>query len=161
MTRVEQKVKYIAGLMGITYIFDNWQTANVRIESEKLPAMVNVLPVSGSFNLGKTQLRDYPNCMFAFIDKSELDFDGSENDKIVERCKGLAKEFILTCNRSGLFEPIEGDVRYSVMYDRLDVNVTGIVIELQLREVQGINICYNKPIKAHFDEGEDKGGCRC
>ena len=29
----------------------------------------------------------------------------------------------------------------SVFYDKLDVNVTGIVIELKLKEVQGVPMC--------------------
>lgn len=148
---VEEKIKTVVDKMGITYLFDNWQVANIKMDSATLPAAINVLPVSGTFNLSRNKLKDFPNCMLAFIDKTEFDFDGRENDVVLEHCKNLAMEFLLTCNQSGLFEPIEGDIRYSVLYDKLDVNVTGIVIELQLKEVQGINLCYGKPIKDYFN----------
>lgn len=144
---VEAKIKSIVEEMkGITYIFDNWATANVRLDSSAMPAVLNVLPVSGRFNLGKTQLKDFPNCMIAFIDKSDLDFDGTKNDGIIERCKNLAKEFILRLNASGLFEYVDDDIPYSVIYDKLDVNVTGVVIEMQLKEAKGLAICPGKDI---------------
>lgn len=144
---VEAKIKSIVEEMkGITYIFDNWATANVRLDSSAMPAVLNVLPVSGRFNLGKTQLKDFPNCMLAFLDKSDFDFDGTENDEIIERCKLFAKEFILRLNASEMFEQVEGDIPYSVVYDKLDVNVTGIVIEMQLKESRGLVLCPNKDI---------------
>lgn len=154
---VERKIASVIEKMGnLTYVFDNWHTANFRLDKESLPAVINVLPVSGVMNVTDRKLRDFPNCMLAFVDKADFDFDGKDNDEILERCKNLAMEFILTANASGLFEPISGDVRYSVLYDKLDVNVTGVVIELQLREKQGITLCYGKPIKDYFDE-YDKG----
>lgn len=149
---VESKINKVIQIMdsGLTYIFDNWATANIRLDKLPFPAVINVLPVSGAFNVTARRMKDYPNCMLAFIDKTDLDFDGTENDAVLERCKNLAMEFILTANDSGLFDPIEGDVPYSVIYDKLDVNVTGIVIEIQLKEKQGINLCYGKPIKDYF-----------
>lgn len=154
---VERKIASVVETMGnLTYVFDNWHTANFRLDKESLPAVINVLPVSGVMNVTDRKLRDFPNCMLAFVDKADFDFDGKDNDEILERCKNLAIEFILTANASGLFEPISGDVRYSVLYDKLDVNVTGVVIELQLREKQGITLCYGKSIKDYFDE-YDKG----
>lgn len=148
MTTVEQKIKSIVDKMeGLTYVFDNWQTANLRLDKLPFPAVVNVLPVSGRFNMGKNQLKDYPNMLIAFLDKTDFDFDGEDNDLIVEKCKNLAREFILRANESRLFEYIEGDIYYSVVYDKLDVNVTGVVIELTPKEINGIGLCYGKDIK--------------
>ena len=127
---VEQKIKKIVDSMeGVSYLFDNWQTANIRLDKIKLPAVLNLLPVSGTFNLGRQQLRDCPNCMMAFMDKTKFDFDGTENDAVIEGCKNKA-----------------GDIPYSVFYDKLDVNVTGIVIQLKLEEIMGTVIC-NKSVK--------------
>ncbi|MCS2335466.1 hypothetical protein [Bacteroides sp. BFG-606] len=148
MTTVEQKIKSVVDKMeGLTYVFDNWQTANLRLDKLPFPAVVNVLPVSGRFNMGKNQLKDYPNMLIAFLDKTDFDFDGEDNDLIVEKCKNLAREFILRANESRLFEYIEGDIYYSVVYDKLDVNVTGVVIELTPKEINGIGLCYGKDIK--------------
>lgn len=141
-TSVERKMASVAEkLKGITYLFDNWATANVRLDKMPLPAIINLLPVSGKFIISRTQLRDCPNCMIAFADKTEFDFDGKENDAIIERCKEHAVNFIRELNKSGLFEWVSDEVPYSIFYDKLDVNVTGIVIELKLKEVQGVSMC--------------------
>lgn len=55
--------------------------------------------------------------------------------------QGYAVQFIRELNRSELFEWVSDEVPYSVFYDKLDVNVTGIVIELKLKEVQGAPMC--------------------
>ena len=141
-TSVERKIATIAeGMQGITYLFDNWSTANVRLDRLSFPVIINVLPVSGKFSLSRTQLRDCPNCLLAFADMTELDFDGVANDEVIERCKSYAIDFIKRLNVSGLFEPVDGDIPYSIFYDTLDVNITGITIELQLKEVRGVSLC--------------------
>lgn len=141
-TSVERKIASIVErLDGVTYLFDNWATANVRLDKMPLPAVINLLPASGKFVLSRTQIHDAPNCMIAFADKTKFDFDGQENDAIIERCKGYAVQFIRELNKSNLFQWVDDEVSYSVFYDKLDVNVTGIVIELKLEEVQGVPIC--------------------
>ena len=138
---VERKIASVAEKLGITYLYENWGTANVRLDKLELPAIINLLPASGRFVIGKTQLRDRPNCMIAFADKTKFDFDGVENDEIIERCKAYAVQFIRELNRSGMFEFVSDEVPYSVFYDKLNVNVTGVVIELSLKEVQGVPMC--------------------
>jgi hypothetical protein len=157
MTTVEQKIKSIVDKMeGITYIFDNWRTANVKLDKVPLPAVINILPVSGSFNLSKNQIKDFPNCLIAFVDKIDLDFDGTEADQKVELCKSYAKEFILRLNESGLFEYVDGDIYYSTTYDRLDVNVAVVAIELKLKEKQGLLLCYGNAIGEMFKKIRSK-----
>lgn len=139
---VERKIASVAAkLEGVTYLYDNWATANVRLDRLEFPAIINLLPVSGRFDISRTQLRDCPECMIAFADKTRFDFDGVENDEVIERCKALAVRFILELNKSGLFEWTSTDIRYSVFYDKLDVNITGIVVELNLKEVKGVPMC--------------------
>lgn len=139
---VERKIASVAEKIdGINYIYDNWATANIRLDKEALPVIINILPVSGRFNISRTQLRDCPNCMIAFADKTNFDFDGVENDAIIDRCKSYAVKFIKELNKSGLFEWLSDEVPYSIFYDKLDVNITGIVIELKLKEAQGESMC--------------------
>lgn len=158
---VEGKIKSVAQLMScINYMFDNWQTANLKLDSNSLPAMLNVLPVSGNFNLSKQQIKDYPNLLIAFMDKVDLDFDGGEADNTIERCKAYAQEFILLVNKSGLFEPISGNIPYSVFYDKLDVNVAGITLELTLKEIHGLVLCPNKTVE-EIVYGDASKQCGC
>lgn len=135
---VETKIRQIVDQIGgLHYEFNDWTRANATIDYGSLPVCVNVLPVSGELAAKNGNLRDYPNCLIAFMDKAELDFDGQENEITVNRMKDFAKRFILEANRSGLFEPIEQNVPYSVVYDLLDANLTGVAIELQLKELIG------------------------
>ena len=139
---VERKIASVAAkLEGVTYLYDNWATANVRLDRLEFPAIINLLPVSGQFDISRTTLRDCPDCMIAFADKTRFDFDGVENDEVIERCKALAVRFIRELNRSGLFEWTSTDIHYSVFYDKLDVNITSKVVELRLQEVQGVTMC--------------------
>ena len=87
---------------------------------------------------------DRPNAQIAFIAPTDFDFDAEENDCIVEEMKRLCIRFIKELNNSGYFEELEGDQDYQVLYDHLDVNVTGIVISPILKELQGVNLC-NEP----------------
>lgn len=148
---VQEKIKQVIESLGEVYLHENWQTANVRIDKMPLPCVLNVLPVSGAFQFGTSRVKDKPNCMIAFMDKSDFDFDGQNNDVVVERCKCRAMAFLIELGRSGLFKQVTGDIRYSVFYDRMDVNVTGIVIEFTPEEIQGTILCPGKTSKEIAD----------
>ena len=63
---IEDKIRLVASEMKcVQYIFENWQTANVKLDSTALPAMLNVLPASGVMKFGQQQIKDYPNSLFA------------------------------------------------------------------------------------------------
>lgn len=68
--------------------------------------------------------------------------------------KRLCIRFIQTLNQSGMFAVIEGNVPYRVLYDHLDQNVTGIVIEPTLEEEEGVWICC-EPGERKFVKLED------
>lgn len=135
--RVDEKVKTIAEGMGLTFVFNDWTRANLTLDHSCLPACVYLLPVSGTLENKNGNFRDYPNAMIAFLDRAELDFDGQSNEPTVERMKELAKQFVASVNRSGMFSPLPASIPYSVVYDQLDANVTGVVINIQLKELQG------------------------
>lgn len=140
--RIEMGIREIVSKMdGVTYIYENWQTANVILDKIQLPAVVNVLPASGSFTIGNLKMYEGQNNMIAFLDKTELDFDGTENEDVIDKCKERARDFIIRVNRSNFFKPISGKVPYSVIYDRTDANLTGIMLELELEEKTGFVMC--------------------
>lgn len=147
MKTIEEKIRAIAQKIGISYIYDDWTRANVRIERTPLPVMVNVLPVSGSLrkvNMGQNYVLQ-SNCMVAFLDKTEFDFDSTENDAIVHRMTDYAIAFVMMLDESGDFEQLGTDnVRIQVCYDKLDCNVTGVVLELTLTATDGY--CTNNPM---------------
>ncbi len=140
---VEGKVKAIVEAMGadVEYRFMNWAQANVELDRIDKPTVVYVLPASGYLNVAWNQIKDRPDSFIAFVSSTEYDFDGEANDNIIEAMKRLAIRFIKSLNESGLFEQIENELPYSVLYDHLDQNVTGVVIQPVLKEIDGVNIC--------------------
>lgn len=143
---VEAKVRKIVESLGedVCYQFCNWAQANVELDKVEKPTIVYVLPASGVLNFSWRNVLDRPNAQLAFVAPTDFDFDGSENDSIVEAMKRLCIRFILALNESGLFEPIGGVLPYQALYDHLDQNVTGIVITPTLEELEGVNFC-NEP----------------
>lgn len=140
---VEGKIRSIAETLGpeIEYRFMNWAQANVELDKIEKPTVIYVLPPSGTLTFKWNEVKDAPNTQIAFVCVTDFDFEGSKNDGIIEAMKRLAVRFVKALNESGLFEPIEGDVLYQVLYDHLDQNVTGIVLTLTLEETKGISIC--------------------
>lgn len=141
---VEQKIKDIVDAMGVHYVFESWHRANVEIDRRqrtkelKFPLCINILPVSGNLNWKKNgQITDAPNCLIAFGDKIALDFKSDQVQTIVEKLKGIGMQFIERVNKGGVFEPVAGQVRYSVSYDKLDANLVIVTFEIQLKELQG------------------------
>lgn len=136
--RVDQKVRQIVeGICGLSFEFNDWTRANVKLDKKELPTCLYLLPVSGQLRNKNGNFRDYPNALIAFLDKVDLDFEGKDNEPTVERMKAYAKKFIQAVNNSGMFESLPEDVAYSVVYDKLDANLTGVVIQVQLKELQG------------------------
>lgn len=143
---VEAKVRSIVESLGkeVSYQFCNWAQANVSLDKVSTPTIIYVLPPSGTLTFTWREVLDRPNVQIAFVSPADFDFDGSENDGIIEAMKRLCIRFVKALNESGYFEPLEDDQPYQVLYDHLDQNVTGIVISPTLKEVAGVNLC-NEP----------------
>lgn len=152
---VEAKVRRVVETMGedVEYLFMNWSQANVAMDAITKPSVVYVLPPSGKLDFSYARVKDYPETQIGFLSPTDFDFDGTENDNIIEQMKRLAIKFVKTLNASEYFELIEGKQPYQVVYDFLDQNVTGIVLNLPLEEVDGIIICDDE--SRYEDEKEE------
>lgn len=135
---VQQRIKQVAQhFNGCEYFFMNWAQLNVELDKVEKPTICYILPPSGTITpeKGAMVFTDKPETQIAFLAPTELDFDGEENDEIIELMKLLAIMFIKEMNRSGLFEFIDGDpIEYQVPYDTMDDNVTGIIVTLPISE---------------------------
>lgn len=138
---VEKKIHRIVDTLGVTYMFKNWAQANVEVDKVEGPTVIYILPPAGELDFHYSSVKDYPQSQIAFVASTEFDFEGEENDNIIEQMKRLCIRFVKALNESGLFEPIEGRLSYRVLYDHFDQNVTGIVITPPLIEEEGVIIC--------------------
>jgi hypothetical protein len=136
--RIDEKIKQIVdSLDGLTFEFNDWTILNYKLSQTKLPVCMYLLPVSGSFLNKNNNMRDKPRALIAFLDLAELDLEGQTNEPTVERMKQYAKQFIVAVDKSGMFKPLPQNINYSVFYDKLDDNVTGIAIDIELEELIG------------------------
>lgn len=155
---IEGKVREIVGAMGLSYACETWARANVvfdrfrRVGTERrvedpegmaLPACLYVQPVSGSLHFEPSgRVTDAPACLIAFADAMPFDYRGEEAQRIAERLKGIAMQFIERVNNCGFFVPVEGAVNYRVAFDKLDANLCVVTLEITLRELVGECIDY-------------------
>lgn len=92
-TSVERKIASVAEkLEGVTYLFDNWATANVRLDKMPLPAIINLLPISGKFVISRTQLRDL---FISKIQKGKIPCMTNNDFKILIQHKRLIETIFL------------------------------------------------------------------
>lgn len=161
MGTVEGKIRAVVSLMGtpevsedgttlrvniqpfgdVHYVFNDWTRTNIELDTIPTPCIVYLLPAAGSFVLKNGQARDWPDVAIAFLDRAVIDENAVHDDSIVERMKRLVLAFVGAFNKSGLFEPIEGELRYQVPIDILDSVISGVIIQPRIKEVRGVRLC--------------------
>ena len=134
---IEEKIKRVCAdvLPDMTYVFADWFDASRILENTPLPAVVNVLPVSGTMEVRNGKRRDIQNSAVAFVDKVPKDATGEDNARVYNRMKAVAFAFIEGVNKSGWFEPITEATPYTVIYMQMTSIVTGVYLDIQLREI--------------------------
>lgn len=125
----------------VHYAFNDWTRANIELDTLPTPCILYLLPAAGSFMLRNGQVRDFPDVAIAFLDKAVIDENAVHDDSIVERMKRLVLAFVNAYNESGLFEPLEGELRYQVPIDILDSVISGVIIQPKIKEVRGVRLC--------------------
>lgn len=134
---VRQRIKTIAARLGVRYVFASMNEANVILDDGEFPVIIDVLPTSGSVTIRQGFFKDAPNCLLFFCDKTELDYEAEREQPTIARMKQLAFKFISVANASGYFEPIY-DASYQIMYDKLDVAVSGVALSITLKDAIGV-----------------------
>lgn len=132
-------IKGYAERIGCGWMYEQWQMANVRADkrSVKYPLCVMVTPAAGDFDLWKgSGVVDRPNVLLAFLTPVERhDYNGRENEPNVDAMKRKALQMLKCINEGGVYFPVSGNVRYQVIFHKLDRDLTGIAIELTLNPV--------------------------
>ena len=136
---IDEKVRAIANsaeFADLSYVFENWHDADTAIERVALPAIICVLPFSGSVEFKNGRTRDQENCAIAFVDKVPRNALGWDNSETYNRMKERGTAFLKAINASGYFEPLPDVVPYSVICEKLSSIVTGVMFDVQLKEVR-------------------------
>lgn len=137
---IEDKVREIVGeyFSGFSFVFEDWNTADTKLDKVELPAIIMVLPVSGVLQFGQHgRIKDAENTIVAFVDKVPKEADGRDNEIVYNEMKVAARAFVRRLNESGYFNYIQGDVPYNTIIEQLSSIVTGVALQLQLKELVG------------------------
>ena len=141
---IDVKVKEIVEneLPEFSYVFENWYDADTAVDRMALPAVICVLPVSGTLELHNGRSRDTENLQIAFVDKVPRNANGEDNAAIYNNMKDAAVRFLRGVQKSGYFAPLTGSLSYRVICEKMSSIVTGVCLDLELAELAGV--CYGR-----------------
>lgn len=139
MMNIEEKIKAIVSerLPSFSYVFENWYDADTAIDRTALPAVICILPVSGTLEKRNGRTKDTESLSIAFVNKVVRNADGNDNAEVYNKMKEAASIFIDGMNACGMFEPVERCV-YRVICEKLASIVTGVMLELDIKELKGV-----------------------
>ena len=112
--------------------------ASVRVGCE--PIAFAYLLKGGEVDVQRNQLREGVNLAVFFCKKTEFDFNSEDNESLIDDCKRLAFGWISLLRKSGYFETV-GSITTERVYDTTTDILTGIAVNVTLRELQGYGEC--------------------
>ena len=112
--------------------------AGVRVGCE--PIAFAYLLKGGEVDVQRNMLREGVNLAVFFCKKTEFDFNSEENERIIDDCKRLAFGWLSLMRKSGYFETV-GSITTERVYDTTTDILTGIAVNVTLRELQGYSEC--------------------
>ena len=112
--------------------------ACVRVGCE--PIAFAYLLKGGEVDVQRNQLRAGVNLAVFFCKKTEFDFNSEENERLIDDCKRLAFGWLSLMRKSGYLETV-GSITTERVYDTTTDILTGIAVNVTLRELQGYSEC--------------------
>ena len=112
--------------------------AGVQIGTE--PIAFAYLLKGGEVDVQRNQLREGVNLAVFFCKKTEFDFNSEENERLIDDCKRLAFGWLSLLRKSGYLETV-GSITTERVYDTTTDILTGIAVNVTLRELQGYSEC--------------------
>lgn len=134
---IEENIKMIAEehYSECGYVFANWYEADERMNKEKCPFIIALVPVAGTIRRKNGRTRNRETMMIGFFDKVLKGASSEDNARVYNAMRELATSFISTIEASGLFEPLPDDIQYQPWVEKFSDIVTGVVVTLELETV--------------------------
>lgn len=150
---IENIIQGIVGTMGIGYLYETVYGANIELDKivrdkqrnianeVDLPAAVNILATSGSFDFNDGQyhneIREMQNIRILFLDQMKHDDKLDQDDvTLIERLKEYARDFIKRMAKSGKFFNIER-YNWQIRLNAFDANVGVFELTATVKEFVG------------------------
>lgn len=119
-----------------SYLFATYKEADYEVDKcRDFPICLHVAQISGTFSIDKlATLKDSQEIILVLLDLDKKGAADSEySGVIIERMKQEAVKLIGELNRSGLVEPISGQVKYSPVVKDFNKCLTGVAIQLTIK----------------------------
>lgn len=139
MATIREIIKDIAGkeFPKWTYLYDDWNTADIKLEKLSYPSIVCVIPQSGQTEVKNGRIYDTVNIAVAFLDIVPKGADGEDNGEAIDRMKVAGAKFIKCINNSHKFESLDGKQYYQTIIERFSTIVSGVLYSFQLTQKIG------------------------
>lgn len=140
METIESVLKEVAKkvLPSFTWVFDSWLDADSQLDRIKsFPAIVVILPVSGTTEIRNGKVYDKENIAVAFINLAKRDSDGEESAAVYNEMKVAGASFINALIKSRAFEGLQGENQYQTIYEKGSAVFTGIMYSLTIKQALG------------------------
>ena len=130
-----KQIEAIANNIGMSYTFGTYREIDYELDRMKtFPAVAELLPLKGSFELKFESVKDSQDITLLFLDIDGKTPNSAMTCEVVDRMKGKALEFVKALNESGEFELIDGiTLQYHTIVKPNAKCVSGIEITLRLK----------------------------
>lgn len=139
MTIVEKITQSIEASQqdGFAVYYHDEPTLNLLAGRMTFPCAIVQLLTSGRVVIEGGQAKERVSAAVFFVEPSSFDFDATENETIIDRCKGRAMTWLLAL-AADQYLRLEEITRTSRVYDRYDDILTGFGVLVELKELNGI-----------------------
>lgn len=140
MTIIDKIKNSVESITGMQFIYESPQTINTRLDNMPMPcAFMNIIDQGVAID-DNGIIREQMTIQVMFCDLCDLDFDGIDAEKIIDRLKKIAFSWVAKSMASTEFKvkAILGTNRY---YADNDAIVCAFSVSLQIEEIDGVSKC--------------------
>ena len=142
MTIIDKIKSSVETITGMQFIYESPQTINTRLDNMPMPCcFMNIIDQGVAID-DNGIIREQMTIQVMFCDLCDLDFDGIDAERILDRLKKTAFFWLAKAMGSTEFKVKEilGTNRY---YADNDAIVCAFSVSLQIEEIDGISKCSN------------------
>lgn len=140
MTIIDKIKNSVESVTGMQFIYESPQTINTRLDNMPMPcAFMNIIDQGVAID-DNGIIREQMTIQVMFCDLCDLDFDGIDAERIIDRLKKIAFSWVAKSMGSNEFKvkAILGTNRY---YADNDAIVCAFSVSLQIEEIDGVSKC--------------------
>lgn len=136
---IETKIREIAEkyVPDMTLVMGSLLEIDTKIDLHMPPFCVVVFPEMGTLRYHRGRFKEGIRMLIGFFDVADRDASAEDNFEVYRRMMEKAKDFIRGYNADGYFEPIEGTVEIRLYTEMMASNLTGLFLDVEVRELTG------------------------